>query len=159
MRLMAHQDESQHPEWYADGLRFACTQCGNCCTGPPGYVWFTENELTAMARYVGITEKQFLRKHARRINGRWTLNERRNERGQYDCIFLGRTPEGKSLCHIYPVRPTQCRTWPFWPENLESPETWGRASRGCPGMELGQKGGGEFVPIEAIRIRRDMTEE
>ena len=26
--------------WYADGLSFECTMCGNCCTGPPGAVWF-----------------------------------------------------------------------------------------------------------------------
>ena len=25
--------------WYRDGLRFACTRCGACCTGAPGYVW------------------------------------------------------------------------------------------------------------------------
>ena len=28
-------------EWYAKGLRFTCTQCGNCCSGPPGTVAFT----------------------------------------------------------------------------------------------------------------------
>ena len=31
-------------EWYEQGLRFGCTQCGNCCTGPEGAVWFTEEE-------------------------------------------------------------------------------------------------------------------
>ena len=31
-------------DWYEDGLRFSCSQCGNCCTGPPGAVWFTDNE-------------------------------------------------------------------------------------------------------------------
>ena len=38
---------------------------------------------------------------------------------------------------IYPVRPTQCRTWPFWEDNLKSPQAWKNASergRGCPGM-------------------------
>ena len=41
-------------EWYADGLRFSCTQCGNCCTGPPGAVWFNEDEGKAMADKVGV---------------------------------------------------------------------------------------------------------
>ena len=35
--------------WYADGLRFECSQCGDCCTGEPGYVWVDEAEITAMA--------------------------------------------------------------------------------------------------------------
>ncbi|MFM7740581.1 MAG: YkgJ family cysteine cluster protein, partial [Planctomycetota bacterium] len=25
--------------WYKDGLRFQCSQCGDCCTGGAGYVW------------------------------------------------------------------------------------------------------------------------
>ncbi|MFM1805538.1 MAG: hypothetical protein RL136_2417, partial [Planctomycetota bacterium] len=32
--------DAQAP-WYAEGLRFECTQCGNCCSGGPGAVWFT----------------------------------------------------------------------------------------------------------------------
>ena len=37
----------------------------------------------------------------------------------YDCVFLKEDPErGRKTCSIYPVRPLQCRTWPFWPENL-----------------------------------------
>ena len=66
----------------------------------------------------------------------------------FDCIFLKRDKEGKSLCSIYPVRPTQCRTWPFWPENLKTPRHWARAAKNCPGM----KNGGTFYPIEQVRI-------
>ena len=35
--------------WYADGLRFTCTMCGKCCTGEPGYVWTTDEELAKSA--------------------------------------------------------------------------------------------------------------
>jgi len=35
--------------WYRDGLSFSCTQCGNCCSGPEGYVWVDEEELVQIA--------------------------------------------------------------------------------------------------------------
>ena len=60
-----------------------------------------------------------------------------------DCTFLdGRTRR----CSIYPVRPAQCRTWPFWNSNLESPEMWKRGQNVCPGM-----GQGELVQLETIQ--------
>ena len=40
--------------WYAEGLRFECTQCGNCCSGGPGAVWFTSEEAGGMARALGL---------------------------------------------------------------------------------------------------------
>ena len=144
--------DSAAPPWYAGGLRFSCTQCGNCCSGPPGFVWFDEAEGRAMAGARGEDEAAFYRKYARRIGGRWSLNERQTESGR-DCIFLDRASmPGKALCSVYDARPMQCRTWPFWPDNLESPETWGgvKARTPCPGM-----GQGTLYPVERIRIIRD----
>lgn len=146
-------DESNR-EWYADGLRFACTQCGNCCTGPPGYVWFTEEEGAAMAQHLGVDEAAFYDQHARKINGHWSLTETHTKHG-YDCIFLDReSVPGKAICGLYESRPVQCRTWPFWPENLESRRNWEETRRQtpCPGMNAGP-----LVPIEDIRIQRDRT--
>ncbi len=37
------------------------------------------------------------------------------------CIFLDRS---SNKCGIYDVRPVQCRTYPFWPSLLESPDDW-----------------------------------
>ena len=139
-------------EWYADGLRFECTQCGNCCTGPEGAVWFTEEEGRRMAERVGLDEATFLRRHARRLAPGWSLKERKTAYG-FDCVFLDRdTVPGKAVCGLYEARPTQCRTWPFWKEVIESPEAWDAAKRTtpCPGM-----GRGSLVPVEAIRIQRD----
>lgn len=139
-------------EWYAEGLRFSCTQCGNCCTGPPGAVWFTADEGRAIAQQLGITEAAFYEQYAHKIDARWSLTERETEHG-FDCIFLDRTTNpGKAACSIYHARPTQCRTWPFWPENLRSRRVWQAVKRNtpCPGMDTGK-----LVPIEQIRIQRD----
>lgn len=139
--------------WYGEGLRFSCTQCGNCCTGPPGAVWFTAPEARAMAAALGLDEATFRRRHARVIEGRWSLNEQLTEHG-YDCVFLDRDSRpGTAICRLYGARPRQCRTWPFWPENLQSPEAWAqaRATTPCPGMDQG-----ELIPVERIteQLRR-----
>ena len=39
---------------------------------------------------------------------------------------------------IYPVRPKQCRSWPFWPGNLICPESWNTAGLKCPGINRGE---------------------
>ena len=138
-------------EWYAGGLRFSCTQCGNCCTGPPGSVWFTDAEAAAIAGRLGIEIAEFYKRYANKVDGRWSLKETLVGSG-YDCVFLDRTPSGAALCSIYGDRPTQCRTWPFWPENLTSRRTWEQVKRRtpCPGMDTGT-----LVPIERLRILRD----
>ena len=110
-----------------------------------------------MAESVGLLVDQFLRRYAHRVHGRLTLNEVRTEHG-YDCVFLRRDPNnGKALCSIYEVRPQQCRTWPFWPENLHGSRGWQAAAETCSGMKAGLKEQGHFYPVEQIRIIRDST--
>lgn len=137
-------------EWYSEGLRFQCTQCGNCCTGPPGAVWCTDEEIARLARLRGMEAKAFRRQYAHRIDGRWSLKEREHE-GGWDCVFLDRqSVPGKAVCSVYDARPAQCRTWPFWPENLRNPAAWRRIKQvtPCPGMDSGP-----LVSVEQIRIR------
>ncbi len=112
--------------WYKDGLRFKCTGCGQCCTGSPGYVWITPNEAQAMADHLKISLDEFLRKYTRRIGNRVSLKEHSKT---YDCVFL----QGKK-CTLYDVRPKQCRTFPWWPENLSSPESWKETAMRCEGV-------------------------
>ena len=116
--------------WYARGLRFECSQCGNCCSGAPGYVWVTVDDMHRIAAHLRMEFNEFTRTHVRRIGDKYSLTEKFN----YDCTFLTRDGAGKSGCSIYGVRPMQCRTWPFWKGNLESPANWKKASARCPGM-------------------------
>jgi len=104
-----------------------------------------------MADYLNITVEEFRKQYARQKFGKWTLDEVKRK-GKYDCIFLRWDDQGKSLCSVYPVRPHQCKTWPFWPENLTSARDWADAARTCPGMA---RNDGTFVPAESIRVIRD----
>jgi Fe-S-cluster containining protein len=119
------------PLWYEDGLRFTCTQCGNCCSGPEGYVWVDEEEIAALAQRLELPVAQLLKLHTRRVGKRVSLRERANG----DCTFLD---EQTRRCTLYDLRPKQCRTWPFWNSNLESPKAWESARQTCPGMGSGQ---------------------
>ncbi len=144
------RNKSDQDLWYAPGLSFTCTQCGNCCTGPTGYVWFTSDESKAMAAHLNLTQAAFEKQYSHVLFGKRSLTEVEIEPGKFDCIFLTRDDEtGRTGCSIYPVRPTQCRTWPFWPDNLKSPRHWEQAAQTCPGM----KQGGDFIPIDEIRVR------
>ncbi|HEV3385605.1 MAG TPA: YkgJ family cysteine cluster protein [Gemmata sp.] len=126
--------------WYADGLAFECTRCGKCCTGDPGYVWVTDEELDRIARFLGQPLQEVRELHSRKARGKRSLREKSNG----DCIFYD-TQKG---CTIYSVRPPQCRTWPFWDSNVATPETWERTCQVCPGS-----GQGEVIPVEEISRR------
>ena len=143
-------------EWYAPGIRFTCTQCGNCCTGPPGYVLFEEDDAAAIARHLKISLAEFYEKYTHDLGPRRSLGEVRSQQG-CDCVFLRRDEKGKALCSIYSVRPQQCRTWPFWSENLASRRAYERAGKNCPGMQKGLQDEGRFIPVEKIRVLRDST--
>src|SRR5262245_11517479 len=90
-------------DWYQAGLRFTCTQCGNCCSGAPGYVWVTQEERQRIAEFLALTNDEFESRFIRRVGVRHSLVEKDGG----DCIFL-KTLGGKRICGIYPVRPVQC---------------------------------------------------
>jgi Fe-S-cluster containining protein len=129
--------------WYREGLRFECTQCGNCCSGEPGYVWVNAEEIAALAQAVGEDNREtFERKYVRRVGMRKSLVELPNG----DCVFL----DGPSRrCTVYAARPRQCRTWPFWDSNLRSVDTWQQTCDDCPGA-----GHGRLYQLEDIDTQR-----
>lgn len=110
-----------------------------------------------MAKFLGLLPFEFLRRHARQLEGRWSLAEVAGEHG-LDCVFLRReSGTGRASCSIHPVRPAQCRTWPFWPENLTSRRRWHRVGRGCTGVARGDTGEGTLHDRVAIERARDAT--
>ncbi|MBI1853585.1 MAG: YkgJ family cysteine cluster protein [Planctomycetes bacterium] len=115
-------------EWIGEGLRFGCTQCGHCCS-IPGFVWVTEAEAAALATHLGLSLDAFGRRYLRRVGDRVSLVERSDG----PCIFLGEDRR----CTVYAARPRQCRTFPFWPGLVNSPETWAAVKETCPGIDSG----------------------
>ena len=136
-----------HGDWFDEGLRFECTLCGQCCTGPPGIVRVSDEESETIAARLGITREAFVDRYTHPTSEGISINETLNAHG-YDCVFLDRESEpGKAVCSLYEDRPLQCRTFPFWPEHIRRPRDWNRLMRECEGI-----GRGEFIPASEIRI-------
>ena len=133
--------------WYSQGLHFKCTGCGQCCTGSPGYIWVSEDEIQAIAHYLDLSVEAFARQYLRRVKGRFSLLELPKS---YDCIFLK-----ENKCQIYAVRPTQCRTYPWWPQLLKSEKEWQEAARFCEGIQRDAP----LVPLEVIEEQRTLQEQ
>mgnify|MGYP001609693579 CR=1 FL=1 len=53
--------------WLEDGLKFHCTGCGKCCTGSPGFVWLSEEDIQRLSTFFQLEEKEFLKRYTRRI--------------------------------------------------------------------------------------------
>lgn len=134
-------DVARDERWYQDGLKFRCTQCGACCSGEPGFVWVTPDEIVAIAKRRGMELREFEQTYVRRVGNRFSLTERPNG----DCSMLG---EDSRQCTVYEDRPQQCRTWPFWWSNVETPEAWRETCEVCPGA-----GKGDLVTVEEIEMR------
>ncbi len=116
--------------WYHEGLQFECLGCGGCCTGDPGYVWVDQEEIAALAQALAMDPAEFEDALVRSVGKRKSLVEMSDG----DCVFFdGRT----CRCRVYEARPLQCRTWPFWQSNVQSPRTWQQACRMCPGSGQG----------------------
>ncbi len=124
--------------WFAEGLKFKCSQCGDCCTGAPGYVWVNKEEIRALAATQAMDVAEFEQKYVRRVGIRLSLIEYPNG----DCVFFDTQTR---RCTVYEARPRQCRTWPFWESNVRTPETWQQTCEVCPGS-----GQGTLYPLEKI---------
>lgn len=138
--------EKRQGRWYEDGLKFRCQapECSHCCSGQrgEGYVWLNADEMTAIAARLGVPFDKFTRKYVRQVGLAYSLIEKPNK----DCVFLE-----NGGCSIYEVRPTQCRTYPFWPAIVRAPQTWDKEAAQCPGI-----GQGELVDADEIDRQRDL---
>lgn len=119
-------EEPKEP-WFKKGLNFKCTGCGECCTGSPGYVWIDEKEIAEMAKFLHISEEEFVEKYTRRVENGVSLKEHPTN---YDCVFLK-----ERKCLVYGARPHQCKAFPWWPENLKSKKKLERSGKTLRGHQ------------------------
>ena len=80
---------------------------------------------------------RFKKEFLKRDDGQWVHEV---EDGN-PCAFL--TPEG---CSIHFGKPIQCRSYPFWRENMTSKAMWIFVSGFCPGI-----GSGPHIAVATIR--------
>ncbi|MBZ5639289.1 MAG: YkgJ family cysteine cluster protein [Acidobacteriia bacterium] len=131
--------------WYAEGLRFACLpDCGKCCTrhGEYDFVYLDPDDVVRLAAHLHLDGESFLEKHAAEDDGYVILRM-----DGPSCPFLRGT-----ACSVYEARPTQCRTFPFWRENVRSRTAWERLRDFCPGIGEGDLHG--VATIRSVTARK-----
>ena len=126
-----------------DYFDFTCREgCSECCKGP-GNVYFSGQDLKNIAEYLGLDTRKredlFQSLITSRENGYYVHGSPRA------CRFLGKD----GLCSIYPVRPLQCSSYPFWPSHFQGREELKFLRNECPGSLTGQ--GRRFTLLQTLR--------
>jgi Fe-S-cluster containining protein len=132
------------PKFFAEGLQFSCTSCGNCCRIPGGKVTINPSEITNLAACLKLEPTEFINQICTVKGERVQLNEQPDGA----CIFLR-----DDQCTVYEARPLQCRTFPFWPENLKSIYRWKQLNSNCPGIDSGEWHSGSKIQ-ELMRLQK-----
>ena len=121
--------------FFDEGIFFECEQCGACCTGDPGAVYVNKDNLANIARFLSMEIVVLSKRHFYPFKNGFSIKEYPDG----SCHFYN------NGCRIYPVRPLQCRLFPFWFNNLRSRKQWFRVAKQCPGI-----GNGVFYSKEKI---------
>jgi uncharacterized protein len=81
-----------------------CQRCTACCRWP-GQVRLSDEEISRLAAFKGLSEHDFIQQFTRLRHDRRGLSLL--EKPNQECIFL----EGEN-CAVQPVKPQQCRDFP-----------------------------------------------
>lgn len=132
------------PQIARSGVQFECISgCVKCCA-IPGKVFVTEDDVPRLAGHFNLSHDECKKQHLKHFWGE--VYEFKYPESK-PCAFLGETG-----CAIYDARPTQCRTFPFWPENMKDPVIWTGIGRMCPGVGRGR----QFTIEEILEIARQL---
>lgn len=121
---------SKGKQFYKEGLRFECQGDGKCCVTRDryGYVYLSFSDRRRLAAHLKLSLTVFTAAYTKKVDGLYEL--------QYtgkDCPFLQ-----ENRCRVYEARPWQCRTWPFWPENMDTTVWDKEVLSWCPGAGKGR---------------------
>ena len=118
--------------FYENGIQFQCQGSANCCVsrGSYGYVYLSKKDLTRLSKFFNKSVKKFKNLYCHNSEGYFHLKEIYKNG---NCIFLK-----NKKCTVYTSRPSQCRTWPFWKDNMNV-KVWNQdISINCPGIGKGK---------------------
>lgn len=127
----------QRPYFFDQGIRFTCQQCGVCCTGDPGTIYISHGEIDALARHLALSRDDLIQRYLYPFKDSYSIGEDDDGR----CLFYD------GGCTIYLQRPRQCRTFPFWFDNMRSKDRWQKIASQCPGIGSGRLYGREEILV------------
>jgi Fe-S-cluster containining protein len=92
----------------------------------------SETDIGQLSAFLHIERHCFIEKYTRFVR---VFHEQRLsliEKAPYDCVFWNKD------CTVYPARPIQCKTYPFWKRYLVSKREWNKIAEFCPGINRGK---------------------
>jgi Fe-S-cluster containining protein len=113
----------------------SCMKCAAFCCRMAGYVSVSRADIRRLAKYLGLTVREFEEKH---IVEKTRKGEKRIKRGYDACQFL----KGNRLCGVYEARPKDCRGYVCWDQDDDTVYRFA-----------------EFYQHSVARVRRDEAEE
>ncbi|VAW98194.1 hypothetical protein MNBD_GAMMA23-24 [hydrothermal vent metagenome] len=141
--------------YHTTPIRFKCTQCSQCCYGGKyAYVRASAQEIEDITAYMNIDAEIFKNKYLiKLVDHGYGIRMKKNSlsgviKSNGHCVLLNK--QGK--CSVYPVRPTQCKTYPFWPEILISKDKWNNEVMRCEGINQG-----DVVDTEHVEQQKQLT--
>lgn len=121
-------------------MKFECQDSckGKCCSSSWnqgwGFVFLTKGDIAKLSKYLNKAVSEFadygqfrFTRFSAGPTAQWFLKTNLGT-----CRFF---KNGK--CGVYEARPTQCRTFPFWPEYMK-PQSWEKLKSICPGIGEGK---------------------
>jgi Fe-S-cluster containining protein len=133
-------------------MKFQCQEScgGKCCTYPSEdhHVFLTRGDMRSIGIHLAlnrgyVAHSEFAEKvkfdstRFSKTGGEFYVLKRDPKKSC--CSFL---KDGK--CSIYAARPTQCKTFPFWPELMDKQES----ITSCPGI-----GQGKELPLQVSHTK------
>jgi Fe-S-cluster containining protein len=116
--------------WEKKPVRFECQpDCFKCCA-KPGFVYMNQKDVRQAAEFLNLSQKRFKSEFLKKQYDMWYIEVEDDN----PCPFL--TFEG---CAIHEAKPVQCKTYPFWRENMETPKHWELTASFCPGIGKGSE--------------------
>jgi Fe-S-cluster containining protein len=139
---------SKDRNFYKEGIRFECRGEGNCCVsrGRYGHVYLSFNDRRRLAGHFNMSLAEFTARYVKKTDGLYELRY-----ADKDCPFLE-----NNRCAAYEARPWQCRTWPFWPENMDQAVWEQEVAPWCPGVGKGRLYPAEEIE-EILKKKRDVS--
>ena len=134
----------RRPFFFDTGICFECRRCGQCCVGEPGTIYVTKDEIASLAGHFHLTIAEFTKRFLYPFKDSFSIGEDADGR----CLFFD------NGCTVYPLRPAQCSSFPFWFSNLRSEDRWRRVEKACPGIGHGRRyGRDEILAIIRTTLR------
>lgn len=125
-------------KWFQNSLSFSCTACGKCCKGATS-VYVNAAESRQLADQLKMPIVDFLKSYVEEREN--TLMSLKSKPGGVGCIFLQ-----NNKCSVYDSRPTQCRTYPFWPDIVMGEAEWKAEASSCEGIKVDSRLSSDVMP-------------